>query len=78
MNIANALKVTFVIALLGWFAVIGIGCLVNPDWGIKKFGSIHLRGGGDLRREWNRVSVQLVGAAMTAFVVYLVYHLVRD
>jgi len=78
VNIADILKLVFLIGLLVCFAAIGIGCLVNPDWGIKHFGSIHLRAGGDLRREWNRVGVQIAGAVMTAFVLYLVFHIIRD
>jgi hypothetical protein len=24
---------------LVWFAIVGSGCQINPDWGIKTFGS---------------------------------------
>ncbi len=78
MNIVNVLKLVFVVALLVCFAAIGIGCFVNPDWGMKHFGSIQLRAGGDLRREWNRIGVQLAGAVMTAFALYVLFHIVRD
>jgi hypothetical protein len=78
VNIAGVLKIAFLITMLVCFAAIGIGCMVSPDWGIRNFGSVYLRGGGDLRREWNRGGVRLVGGAMTAFVIYLVFHLVHD
>jgi len=75
---AAVAKIAVLIALLIAFATVGIGCLVNPDWGIKHFGSISLRTGGELRREWNRVGFQIVGAVMTAFVIYIVFHIIRD
>ena len=74
---AELAKVGALVAALVALAIAGIGCLVSPDWGIKYFGSIRLRTGGDLRREWNRVQVQLVGAVITAFVLYLVFHIIH-
>jgi len=74
---AEAAKVALLVAVLVALAIVGIGCLVSPDWGIRHFGSIHLRGGGDLRREWNSVQVQLVGGVITAFVLYLVFHIIH-
>jgi hypothetical protein len=74
---AGVARVALLVAVLVALAIAGIACLVSPDWGIKHFGSIHLRAGGDLRREWNRVQVQLVGGVITAFVLYLVFHIVH-
>jgi len=76
-DVAALAKLVLFIAVLVALAVAGIGCLVSPDWGIKHFGSIHLRAGRDLRKEWNRVQVQILGGVMTALVLYLVFQLIR-
>lgn len=74
----SVLKIAFLIALLVCIAAIGIGCLINPDWGIRNLGSAYLRGGGKLKREWSRIGVQIMGALMTGFAIYLVFHLIHD
>jgi hypothetical protein len=68
------LLLTFAIVLV--FAAIGIGCIINPDWGIKHFGQ-SLRRGGELLTEWNRIGLQFVGLAFGGFAVYLLYVLLR-
>jgi hypothetical protein len=55
-------KLVFLVVMLVVFASIGIGCLFNPDWGIKHFGG-SVRKGGELQTEWNRVGVSFVGFA---------------
>jgi hypothetical protein len=64
------------VATLLVFAAIGIGCIINPDWGIKHFGQ-SLRRGGELLTEWNRIGLQFVGLAFGGFAVYLLYVLLR-
>ena len=64
------------VAILLVFAAIGIGCVINPDWGIKHFGQ-SLRRGGELLTEWNRIGIQFVGLAFGGFAVYLLYVVLR-
>jgi hypothetical protein len=64
------------VAILLVFAAIGIGCIINPDRGIKHFGQ-SLRRGGELLTEWNRIGIQFAGLAFGGFAVYLLYVLLR-
>ena len=64
------------VGILLVFATIGIGCIINPDWGIKHFGQA-LRRGGELLTKWNRIGLQFVGLAFGGFAVYLLYVLLR-
>jgi len=64
------------VAILLVFAVIGIGCIIKPDWGIKHFGQ-SLRRGGELLTEWNRLGFQIAGAIFAGFAIYLLYVLFR-
>ena len=70
----DMLKVALSAAFLLAFAAIGIGCLFNPDWGMKHFGR-GLLGGGDLRKEWNRTQMSAAGLIFAAFALYLLYDL---
>lgn len=64
------------VGILLVFATIGIGCIINLDWGIKHFGQA-LRRGGELLTAWNRIGLQFVGLAFGGFAVYLLYVLLR-
>jgi len=70
----NIAKVGIVLALLLRFAAIGIGCAVNPDWGMRHFGR-SLMGGGELRKEWTRMQMSAVGLIFAGFAIYLLYAL---
>jgi hypothetical protein len=63
-------------AILAGFAVIGIGCVIKPDWGIKHFAQSWRRG-GELLTEWNRLGIQFVGLAFGGFAAYLIYIVLR-
>ena len=67
----NIAKVGIVLALLLGFAAIGIGCAVNPDWGMRHFGRSW--GGGELRKEWNRMQMSALGLIFAGFAIYLLY-----
>ncbi len=64
------------LATLIVFAIIGIGCVVRPGWGMRHFGRA-LLGGGELRRELNRDGFILVGAVFGAFALYMIYVVLR-
>ncbi len=70
----NVAKLVFLLALLLAFAVIGIGCAFNPDWGMRHFGR-SLMGGGELRKDWNRMQISAVGLIFAGFALYLIYAL---
>ena len=59
------------------FAIIGIGCVVSPQWAMKHFGNPHLLGGGELRREWNSLQITLFGVVFGGFGLYGSYLLLR-
>lgn len=61
----NALKIVVVLAMLIVFAAIGHGCALNPDSGIRHF-SRSLMGGGELRKEWNRINMSIFGLIFAA------------
>jgi len=64
-----------VLGLLLVFAAIGIGCAFNPDWGMRHFGR-SLMGGGELRKDWNRMQISAVGLVFAGFALYLIYVLI--
>ena len=68
-------KVAITLALLLAFATIGIACAFNPDWGMKHFGR-SLMGGGELRKDWNRMQMSGFGLVFTAFALFLIYVLI--
>ncbi len=68
----EVLKVALVVVFLLGFAAIGVGCLLNPDWGMKHFGR-SLLGGGELRKEWNRIQLSAAGLIFAALGLYLLY-----
>ena len=68
----NFAKVALLLALLLAFAAIGIGCVFNPDWGMRHFGR-SLLGGGELRKEWNRTQISAVGLIFAGVALYLIY-----
>ena len=70
-------KLIFILALLLGFAVIGFGCLIRPEWGIKHFGQ-SLRRGGELLTEWNRLGIAFAGLAFGIFSLYGMYIVLRD
>jgi hypothetical protein len=67
--------VAFLLVVLLAFAAIGIGCVLNPDWGMKHFGR-SLLGGGELRKEWNRMQMSVFGLIFAGFALYLIYALI--
>ncbi len=71
----NTVKIAVVLAMLIAFAAIGIGCAFNPDWGIKHF-SRTLMGGGELRKEWNRMQMSVFGLIFAGFALCMVYVLI--
>jgi len=75
MNILHLAKIALFLAFLVVFAAIGIGCLFNPDWGIKHFAP-RLQGGGELRKDWNRMEMSFMGLVFAGFALYLMYVLI--
>jgi hypothetical protein len=73
--VLNALKIVLVFAMLIVFAVIGIGCAFSPDWGIRHF-SRSLMGGGELRKEWNRMQMSVFGLIFAGFSLWMIYVLI--
>ena len=73
----SAWKLILLLTILVGFAVIGIGCVINPNWGIKHFGQ-SLRRGGDLLTEWNRLGIQFVGLTFSGSALYLMYVVLRE
>lgn len=71
----NTLKIALVLAMLIAFAAIGIGCAFNPDWGIRHFSRI-LMGGGELRKEWDRMQMSVFGLIFAGFALCMVYVLI--
>ena len=71
----NALKIPLVLAMLVVFVAIGIGCAFNPDWGIRHF-SRTLMGGGELRKEWNRMQMSVFGLIFAGFALCMIYVLI--
>ena len=71
----NFAKAALVLAFLLAFAAIGIGCAFNPDWGIRHFGRI-LMGGGELRKDWNRTQMSVVGLIFAGVALYFIYALI--
>ena len=69
-------KLALLLVMLIVFACIGIGCLFNPDWGIKHFGGA-LRKGGELQTESNRFGISFVGLVFGGFALYLLYDVLR-
>jgi ABC-type Fe3+ transport system permease subunit len=66
-----------VLCFLVAFAVVGIVCFINPEWGIKHFRRGKYRG-GDLKQEWDRLGISLAGAVMAGFVLYVLTGIVRN
>jgi hypothetical protein len=71
----NTFKIVLVFAMLVVFAVIGLGCVFNPDWGIRHF-SRSLMGDGELRKEWNRMQMSAVGLIFAGFALWMIYVLI--
>jgi hypothetical protein len=71
----DTLKIALVLAMLIMFAVIGIGCAFNPDWAIRHF-SRSLMGGGELRKEWNRTQMSVLGLIFAGFAFFMIYILI--
>jgi hypothetical protein len=63
------------VAILVFFAVLGIAHVLNPGWFIKRSG---LRKGGELLTEWNRIGVQFVGAILTIFAIWVLWSILRQ
>ena len=68
-------KAALLLAFLLAFAAIGIGCAFNPDWGMRHFGR-DLMGGGELRRDWNRMQMSAVGLIFAGVALYFIYFLI--
>lgn len=71
----NFAKAALLLAFLLAFAAIGIGCAFNPDWGMRHFGR-SLMGGGELRKDWNRMQMSAVGLIFSGVALYLIYVLI--
>ena len=71
----NFAGVTLILALLLAFAAIGFGCACNPDWGMRHFGR-SLMGGGELRKQSNRMQMSAVGLIFGGLALYLIYVLI--
>ncbi|MBZ5548187.1 MAG: hypothetical protein LAO22_09595 [Acidobacteriia bacterium] len=71
----NLAKAALLLAFLLTFAAIGFGCAFNPDWGMRHFGR-SLMGGGELRKDWNRMQMSAVGLIFAGVALYLVYVLI--
>jgi hypothetical protein len=72
LNLANA---ALLLAFLLGLVAVGIGCAFNPDWGMRHFAR-SLMGGGELRKDWNRMQVSALGLIFAGVVLYLLYHLI--
>ena len=70
----NFAKAALLLAFLLAFAGISIGCAFNPDWGMRHFGR-SLMGGGELRKDWNRMQMSAVGLIFAGGALYLIYAL---
>jgi hypothetical protein len=68
-------KAALLLVLLLAFAAIGIGCAFNPDWGMRHFGR-SLMGGGEMRKDWNRMQMSAVGLIFAGVVLYFIYGLI--
>ena len=76
LNFARGgLLLAFLLAFLLTFAAIGIGCAFNPNWGMRHFGR-SLMGGGQLRKDWNRLQMSAVGLIFAGVALYLIYVLI--
>ena len=71
----NLAKAALILAFLLAFAAIGIGWVFNPDWGMRHFGR-SLMGGGELRKDWNRMQMSAVGLIFAGVALYVAYVLV--
>jgi hypothetical protein len=71
----NFAKAALLLAFLLASAAIGVGCAFNPDWGMRHFGR-SLMGGGELRKEWNRMQMSAVGVIFAGAAVYFIYVLI--
>ena len=71
----NFAKAAFLFVFLLAFAAIGIGCVFNPDWGMRHFGR-SLMGGGEMRKDWNRMQMSVVGLIFAGVALYFIYALI--
>jgi hypothetical protein len=72
LNLAEAvLLIAFLLAL----AALGVACAFNPDWGMRHFGR-SLLGGGELRKDWNRMQMSALGVIFTGVALYFTYVLI--
>lgn len=69
-------RFVLLLTVLAVSGVIGIGCVVNPDWGMRHFARA-LLGGGELRREWNRMGIVFSGIVFGGFALYGIYLVLR-
>jgi len=72
-----ALGLLVLLFLLG-FCVLGVLCIFNPDWGMKHFGPAHLREGGQMRQEMNRLQFRLMGVVFSVVALYILFHFLHD
>jgi hypothetical protein len=71
----NIAKVALLLAFLLAFVAIGVGCAFNSDWGMRHFGR-SLMGGGELRKDWNRMQMSAVGLIFAGVALYFTYVLI--
>lgn len=68
------LSLAIVALLLGFLlglVALGITCVFNPDWAIRHFAR-SLMGGGELRKEWNRMQMSALGLIFAGLALYLI------
>jgi hypothetical protein len=71
----NFVIVTVVLVFLLGLAAIGVGCAFNPDWGMRHFAR-SLMGGGELRKDWNRMQMSAFGLIFAGVALYLIYAMI--
>jgi len=74
-NMLNIGKASLLLTFLLGLAAIGIGCAFNPDWGMRHFAR-SLMGGGELRKDRNRMQMSAFGLIFAGVALYLLYRLI--
>ena len=71
----NPWKLMAAVLSLVFFACLGIGHAVRPDWFIEPSGA---RKGGEMLTGWNRFGFRYAGAFLAGGAVYTLYLLLRN
>lgn len=67
-------RVVLGVAVLAFFAALGIAHVLHPDYFIKRSG---LRKGGELLTEWSRIGMQIAGAILTLGAIWVLWDIFR-